>query len=145
MSLLSQLRPKSGSTHSDKRLGRGDSSGHGGTSTKGHKGQKARSGVRMKRGFEGGQMPLMRRTPKFGFNSRWPVKYHLVSLEQLNQFDQEVTPELLIKARVVRAPGPIKVLANGSLKKALTVKANKFSEKAKAAIESSGGKVEVIK
>jgi large subunit ribosomal protein L15 len=146
MSLLSSLRPKKGSVKRKKRLGRGDSSGHGGTSGKGHKGQLARTGGRVRRGFEGGQTPLHRRAPKFGFsNVDFATKYNVVNLTQLETMSGEVNPVTLKSSKIVRARGPIKVLGNGSLKKALTVKAHQFSEAAKKAIEAAGGKVEVIK
>ena len=145
MSLLGQLKPKEGSTHSRKRRGRGDGSGLGSTAGKGHKGQKARSGGKIRRGFEGGQMPIMRRLPKFGFtNEKFKVEYDIVSLDQLSKFSGEVTPEILYNEGVVKK-GLVKILANGTIDKALTVKAHKFSEKAKTAIETAGGKVEVIK
>jgi len=146
MSLLSSLRPKKGSIKRRKRLGRGDSSGRGGTSTKGHKGQLARTGGTVRRGFEGGQTPLHRRAPKFGFsNVDFATKYNVVNLAQLEKLTGEVNPTTLKSQKVVRARGPIKVLGTGTLKKALTVKAHQFSEAAKKAIEAAGGKVEVIK
>lgn len=146
MSLLSSLRPKKGSIKRKKRLGRGDSSGKGGTSGKGHKGQLARTGGKVRRGFEGGQTPLHRRSPKFGFsNVDFATKYNIVNLAQLDKLSGEVTPETLKKYKLVRAKGPVKVLGNGQLKKALTVKAHQFSESAKKAIEAAGGKVEVLK
>lgn len=144
MSLLSELRPKKGATGYRKRVGRGNGSGLGGTAGKGHKGQKARTGGRVRWGFEGGQTPLMRRLPKFGFNNhnfrnRWDV----INIETLNQFDGEVTPETLDKAGLV-AHGRIKILGKGTLTKKLKVKAHKLSDSAKAAIEKAGGTVEVI-
>lgn len=146
MSLLSSLRPKKGSIRRKKRLGRGDSSGKGGTSGKGHKGQLARTGGKVRRGFEGGQTPLHRRSPKFGFsNVDFATKYNIVNLAQLETLSGEVTPTSLKANKLVRAKGPVKVLGNGQLKKALTVKAHAFSEAAKKAIEAAGGKVEVIK
>lgn len=145
MNLLSQLKPRSGSTHKKKRVGRGDSSGWGGTAGKGHKGQKARSGAPIKRGFEGGQMPMARRLPKFGFtNVNFRTEYNIINISQLNNFDGEVTPELLKKNGLVGS-GLVKVLADGQLSKALRVKAHKFSETAKKAIEGAGGTAEVIK
>ena len=146
MSLLSSLRPKKGSVKRKKRLGRGDSSGKGGTSGKGHKGQLARTGGKVRRGFEGGQTPLHRRSPKFGFsNVDFATKYNIVNLAQLETQSGEVTPATLKTSKLVRSKGPVKVLGNGQLKKALTVKAHAFSEAAKKAIEAAGGKVEVIK
>lgn len=145
MSLLAELKPKRGSTHKERRVGRGDGSGWGGTAGKGHKGQKARSGAPIKRGFEGGQMPMARRLPKFGFtNAKFKTEYNIVNISQLNMLDGEVTPETLRTAGLV-GKGLVKVLANGEMSKSLTVKAHKFSETAKQAIEKAGGTVEVIK
>jgi large subunit ribosomal protein L15 len=144
MSLLSSLRPKSGSTHKRKRIGRGDSSGWGGTAGKGHKGQKARSGAPIRRGFEGGQTPMARRMPKFGFtNVNFKTEYNIVNLSQLNNLEGSVTPESLLAAGLVRK-GLVKILAKGQLNKVLKVKAHKFSEAAKKSIESAGGTAEVI-
>lgn len=144
MSLLSSLRPKKGSTGYRKRVGRGRGSGLGQTAGKGHKGQKARAGGRVRWGFEGGQTPLMRRLPKYGFsNVAFATEYDVFNISQLNQFDGEVTPEVLEKAGLLRA-GRVKILARGEIKKGLTVRAHKFSEAAKQAIEKAGGKVEVI-
>lgn len=144
MSLLSQLKPKKGSTGYRKRVGRGNGSGLGGTSGKGHKGQKARAGGRVRWGFEGGQTPLMRRLPKFGFsNVPFETAYDIFNLEQLESFGSEVSPEVLEAAGVLRV-GRIKILGRGELKTAMVVKAHKFSTKAKEAIEKAGGKVEVI-
>lgn len=145
MSLLKTLAPANGSTHSPKRVGRGIGSGMGGTSTKGHKGQLARTGGKVRRGFEGGQTPLHRRLPKFGFsNVAFANNFEIVNLSQLAKFSGEVTPESLYAAGLV-SKGAVKILGNGELKTALTVKAHKFSESAKKAIEAAGGKVEVIK
>jgi large subunit ribosomal protein L15 len=144
MSLLSSLAPKAGSTHYPKRLGRGKGSGLGQTSGKGHKGQLARSGGVSRRGFEGGQTPLIRRLPKFGFNNaKFETVYEVVNLVQLDKLSGTVTPESLREAGIVHGD-LVKILASGKLTKALTVKANKFSEAAKKAIEAAGGKVEVI-
>lgn len=144
MSLLSQLRPAKGSTKYNKRRGRGDASGLGGTAGKGHKGQKARSGGRVTRGFEGGQMPIHRRFPKFGFNNKFRIEFSVVNLENLSKLTGEVTPETLLKAGFIKKT-PVKVLGYGKISKALTVKAHGFSETAKSAIEAAGGKVEVLK
>ncbi len=144
MSLLSSLAPAPGSKHYQKRLGRGRGSGLGQTSGKGHKGQLARSGGKVRRGFEGGQSPLVRRLPKFGFsNVKFETKYSVLNLGDLEQMSGVITPESL-KASGVIKNGPLKILAFGKLSKALTVKAHKFSAKAKSAIESAGGKAEVI-
>jgi large subunit ribosomal protein L15 len=146
MSLLEKLIPKKGSKHQQKRLGRGDASGQGSTAGKGHKGQLARTGGKVRRGFEGGQTPLHRRLPKFGFsNVDFATTYEIVNLSQLEKLSGEINPETLRAKRVIRRPGPVKVLAKGELKKALTVKAHGFSEAAKKAIEAAGGKVEILK
>lgn len=145
MSLLKSLAPKEGSKHYPKRIGRGIGSGMGGTATKGHKGQLARTGGTVRRGFEGGQTPMHRRLPKFGFsNVAFATEYDIVNLSQLAKLSGEVTPETLHQVGLV-GKGLVKVLGNGELKTALTVKAHKFSESAKKAIEAAGGKVEVIK
>lgn len=145
MSLLSQLAPAKGSKHSPKRIGRGIGSGKGGTSTKGHKGQLARTGGTVRRGFEGGQTPLHRRLPKFGFsNVAFANNFDIVNIGQLASFSGEVSPETLREAGLI-GRGEVKILGNGEIKKALTVKAHKFSDSAKKAIEAAGGKVEVIK
>lgn len=143
------IQPAVGANTSEKRLGRGIGSGLGKTSGKGHKGQWARSGGGVRPGFEGGQTPLARRLPKRGFNNKFAVTYDIVNVEVLNMFDEGtvVTPELLAERRVVNSKnnGGIKVLGNGHLTKKLTVKADKFSASAKAAIEAAGGKAEEIK
>jgi large subunit ribosomal protein L15 len=145
MSLLSSLAPNKGAKHYPKRLGRGRGSGLGQTSGKGHKGQLARSGGTSRRGFEGGQSPLIRRLPKFGFsNKMFETKYSIVNLAQLENLSGTITPEILKKSGLVHN-FPIKILGKGKLTKALTVKAHKFSEKAKASIEAAGGKIEVMK
>ena len=130
-----------------KRLGFGPGSGHGKTSTKGHKGQRARSGFSIKRGFEGGQTPLYRRIPKRGFNNyEFRTEYAIVNLDTLVELETaEITPELLVERGVIKnLKSGIKVLANGEIKSPLTVKAHKFSEAAKAKIEKAGGKALVV-
>ena len=149
MSMLSELRPAKGNDKkATKRRGRGDGSGLGGTAGKGHKGQLARSGGRSRRGFEGGQMPLHRRLPKHGFNNyEFRTEYSIINISTLEKLKtNEVTPEKLREARMIHRLDlrPLKILGNGKLTKAITVKAHKFSEGAKKAIESAGGKVEVI-
>lgn len=143
------IQPAVGANTSEKRLGRGIGSGLGKTSGKGHKGQWARSGGGVRPGFEGGQTPLARRLPKRGFNNKFAVTYDIVNVEVLNMFDEGtvVTPELLAEKRIVNSKnnGGIKVLGNGHLTKKLTVKADKFSASAKAAIEAAGGVAEEIK
>lgn len=143
--ILDKLRPAKGSTHYRKRVGRGMGSGQGGTAGKGHKGQKARSGGTVRRGFEGGQTPLVRRLPKFGFsNAQFKDTYAIINLQELAKYGKEVTPEILYKHGAVKKNSLLKVLGKGKLDKAVTVKAHKFSESAKTAIEKAGGKVEVI-
>jgi large subunit ribosomal protein L15 len=144
MSLLSTLRPKWGATGYRKRVGRGTGSGLGGTAGKGHKGQKARAGGRVRWGFEGGQTPMMRRLPKFGFsNKAFETAYDIFNLSQLEKLGKEITPETLGAAGLL-SYGRVKILGNGEIKKAVTVRAHKFSAKAKEAIEKAGGKAEVI-
>jgi large subunit ribosomal protein L15 len=140
---LHTLKPRPGSKHRVKRLGCGESSGHGKTSGKGHKGQKARSGGSIRLGFEGGQMPLIRRMPKRGFNnSDFKTRFAIVNLDTLNAFDNGATvdEQALLAAGVIRRPyDAVKILGSGELKKKLTIVANKASESAKAAIEKAGG------
>lgn len=146
MSLLSTLRPRKGSTHKERRVGRGDGSGWGGTAGKGHKGQKARSGAPIKRGFEGGQTPMARRLPKFGFtNNKFKTSYEVLNLDQLELFDGEISPEILKEKGVVSKTSLVKILGNGKISKSINVKAHKFSASAKSAIEAAGGTTEVIK
>ena len=143
---LHELSPAPGSVKDVKRIGRGHGSGNGKTAGKGHKGQKARSGHGMRPGFEGGQMPLQRRVPKRGFNNIFAAKYEIVNVADLNAFDDKAvvdTEALKAKGLVKKAENGIKVLGNGELSKALTVKVAAFSESAKAKIEAAGGKAEV--
>jgi len=142
---LHELKPAEGSRQVRNRVGRGTSSGNGKTAGRGQKGQKARSKVRL--GFEGGQMPLFRRMPKRGFNNINRKEYAIVNLETLNKFEDgaEVTPALMVESGIVKnEKDGVKVLGNGELNKKLTVKANKFSASAKAAIEAAGGQAEVM-
>ncbi len=143
-----ELSPAPGSRKDRKRVGRGDGSGHGTYSGRGLKGQKSRSGYRMRPGFEGGQLPLIKRLPrKRGFTNIFRIEYSIVNLDRLNSFpaDSEVTPEVLLKAGVVKSlRQPIKILADGQLKHPLVVKANRFSAAARAKIEAAGGKAEEI-
>jgi large subunit ribosomal protein L15 len=140
---LSNLKPRPGSKHRVKRLGCGESSGHGKTSGKGHKGQKARSGGSIRLGFEGGQMPLIRRIPKRGFNNaQFKTQFAIVNLDALNAFDNgaAVDEQALLSAGLIRRPyDQVKVLGGGELKKKLSITVNKASESAKAAIEKAGG------
>jgi large subunit ribosomal protein L15 len=143
-----ELSPALGARRGRKRVGRGDGSGHGTYSGRGVKGQKSRSGFSRKRGFEGGQLPLIKRLPrKRGFTNIFRTDYSLVNVDMLNRFEagSEVTPERLVEAGVVKSLGkPIKVLARGDISHPLSVKANAFSAAAKAKIEAAGGKVEEI-
>lgn len=146
---LGNLSPAEGAVTPAKRLGRGIGSGLGKTSGKGHKGQWARSGGGVRPGFEGGQMPLIRRIPKRGFNNHFKNTYSIVNLSVLDSFDANSTVDIftlnekgLIK--VIKGSVGLKVLGNGTISKALTVKANSFSASAKEAIEKAGGKAELI-
>jgi large subunit ribosomal protein L15 len=142
---LHNLRPRPGSRHRVKRLGSGESSGHGKTSGKGHKGQKARSGGSIRLGFEGGQMPLIRRLPKRGFNNAaFHKNYAIVNLDSLNSFKAGTTvnEELLRESKLIRGNfAGIKILGDGELKHGLTIEADKFSESARAKIEKAGGSI----
>ncbi len=142
---LHNLQPRPGSKHRVKRLGCGESSGHGKTSGKGHKGQKARSGGSLRLGFEGGQMPLIRRLPKRGFNNAaFHKTYALVNLDALNAFKAGtvVTEELLRSSKVIRGSGAgVKILGGGELKHGLTIEADKVSASAREKIEKAGGTV----
>ena len=142
---LNELQVAEGSRNVRNRVGRGESSGNGKTAGRGQKGQKARGKTRL--GFEGGQMPLFRRMPKRGFTNINRKEYAVVNLDVLNRFDNgtEVSPAMLVEAGIVKSElNGVKILANGQLEKSLTVKANKFSASATAAIEAAGGKAEVI-
>jgi large subunit ribosomal protein L15 len=145
MMRLHNLRPRPGARHRVKRLGCGESSGHGKTSGKGHKGQKARSGGSIRLGFEGGQMPLIRRLPKRGFNNAaFHATYAIVNLSDLNEFKAGtvVNEELLRESKLVRGDvAGIKILGDGELKYALKIEADKVSESAKAKIEKAGGTI----
>jgi len=145
MSSLGNLKKFRGSTHNSKALGRGRGSGKGGTSTKGGKGQKARKGAPIRRGFEGGQTPLIRRMPKVGFsNQPFANRFEVVNVNQLSKLSGTVGPEEMAKAGLVSKAARVKILGRGEAPKGLTVKAHKFSESAKSALEKAGGKVEVI-
>jgi large subunit ribosomal protein L15 len=144
---LYELQPAEGAKRSPKRIGRGIGSGMGKTSTKGHKGQKARSGGGKGPAFEGGQTPLQRRLPKRGFTNKFKRELVEVNLEKLNIFDNgaEVTPEILLEKGIIKklADG-VKILGNGKITKKLTIKSNGFSKSAVDKIEKAGGKAEVI-
>lgn len=141
---LSDLRPAAGSTHPTKRLGRGPGSGHGKTSGKGHKGQKARTGGHVRPGFEGGQMPLIRRVPKRGFTNPYKVRWQIVSLEKLGAFaGREVTVAALAEAGLVaRTDLGVKLLADGEAPQGLVVRGVALSATARRKIEAAGGRVE---
>lgn len=144
---LHELKPAAGSTTAPKRLGRGIGSGLGKTSGKGHKGAKARSGGGKRPGFEGGQMPLVRRIPKRGFTNIFAIEYETINVERLEIFEDGtvVTPELLLQNGLIKKiRDGVKVLGSGEVTKKLTVKAHKFTGSAKEKIEAVGGKAEVI-
>jgi large subunit ribosomal protein L15 len=142
---LSNIRAPKKATANKKRVGRGMGSGMGKTSTRGHKGQRSRSGSRMMRGFEGGQMPLHRRVPKRGFTNIFRKEYAIVSIERLAELGEEtINPEVLRKTGVIKGDALIKVLGDGELKSAITVQAHKFSKSAQEKITKAGGKFEVL-
>ncbi len=146
---LSNLKPAKGSTKTSKRLGRGQGSGKGGTSTRGHKGAKSRSGYSRKIGFEGGQMPLHRRVPKWGFKNMNRVEYRAVNLDTLQNLYETrkievIDPEILYANGLIGKNDLVKILGRGELKAKIEVKAHAFSDKAKEAIEALGGVVSVI-
>lgn len=143
---LNQLKPASGSTHHDKRIGRGTGSGHGGTSTRGHKGAKSRSGYSKKIGFEGGQMPLQRRVPKFGFKNINRKEYKSINIEVLQGLVEKngwsvIAPENLMEAGLVSKNDLVKILGKGTISAKVEVKAHAFSKSAEAAIEAAQGTV----
>lgn len=143
---LNNLKPAPGSTHHEKRIGRGQGSGHGGTSTRGHKGAQSRSGYSRKLGFEGGQMPLQRRLPKYGFTNLKRVEYKPINLSVLETIATkknltEISVDTLVEAGYVSKNDRVKILGNGSLSKALKVTAHAFSKSAADAIEAKEGTV----
>jgi large subunit ribosomal protein L15 len=142
---LSNIRAPKKATEKRKRVGRGMGSGMGKTSTRGHKGQRSRTGSRMIRGFEGGQMPLHRRMPKRGFTNIFRKEFNIVSLERLVELGETtITPDVLRKAGVIKTKHPVKILGDGELTVAITVSAHKFSKSAQEKITKAGGKFEVI-
>jgi large subunit ribosomal protein L15 len=146
---LHELSPAKGSKHARKRLGRGPGSGTGKTAGRGEKGQKSRSGHTHRPGFEGGQMPLVRRVPKRGFTNIWRTEYTVVNLSQLEKLDpstgsDEVTPDLLVARGLARRGRPVKVLGVGEVGRAYKVKAHRFSKSARAKIEAAGGSCEEL-
>ncbi len=145
---LKKLSPPKGAVKKPKRIGRGAGSGHGGTSTKGHKGQQSRAGGRTHPWFEGGQMPLQRRLPKRGFKSSAKIEYQIVNLESLAKCagQETVAPLSLKNAGLIRnADTPVKILGEGELKSALTIQAHAFSKSALKKIQEAGGKAELIR
>ena len=144
---LSNLKPKRGSRHAKKRVGRGPGSGHGKTAGRGEKGQKSRSGYKSKLGFEGGQMPLQRRLPKRGFTNIFKQEFAVVNLSDLDVFDDGATvdAETLRSAGLVRSGKKIKVLGTGEISRKLTVTADKFSKTAREKIEAAGGSCQETK
>lgn len=144
---LHDLKPAPGAKKRRKRIGRGPGSGHGKTATKGHKGLLARSGGGKRPGFEGGQMPLIRRLPKFGFTNPFRTEYAVVNVRSFENWSggDTVTPQAMVDAGLVkRKTLPIKILGTGSLKKSLIIQAHKFSKSAEGKIQAAGGRVEVI-
>ena len=141
---LSTIRAPKKANSNKKRVGRGMGSGIGKTSGRGHKGQRSRSGSRMMRGFEGGQMPLHRRLPKRGFTNIFRTEYAVVNVGDLAALGKTITPEVLVKAGVCSKNDLIKVLGDGELKSAITVQAHKFSKSAEEKITKAGGKIEVL-
>ncbi len=147
---LNELKPAAGSKGREKRIGRGEGSGHGGTSTRGHKGAQARSGYSRKTGFEGGQMPIQRRLPKFGFTNPNRVEYKAVNIAVLQAIASEnninvINPDVICEAGYASKNDLIKILGNGEISVAVEVSANAFSKSAAAKIEAAGGKVNTIK
>jgi large subunit ribosomal protein L15 len=147
---LHTLRPAIGATHKEKRIGRGEASGKGGTSTKGNKGGQSRAGYKSKMAHEGGQMPIQRRIPKRGFKNHHRIEYKVLNLGQIDNIIEkygftEVNPDNLYINGFIAQTDLIKILGNGELKSAVAFKVNAISEKAKAAIEAVGGSVEIIK
>jgi len=143
---LHQLKPAKGSTHHGKRIGRGEGSGHGGTSTRGHKGAKSRSGYSKKIGFEGGQMPLQRRVPKYGFKNINRKEYKSINIEVIQKLCEKhgwevITPDNLIEAGLVKKSDLVKILGKGTITSKVEVKAHAFSKTAEAAIEAAQGTI----
>ncbi|MFI3293347.1 MAG: 50S ribosomal protein L15 [Rikenellaceae bacterium] len=146
---LNNLKPAKGSTHHEKRIGRGAGSGHGGTATRGHKGAQSRSGYSRKLGFEGGQMPLQRRLPKFGFTNINRVEFKAINISALEELAAKksltvITIETLIEAGFAQRKDKVKILGNGAVTSALSVTAHAFSKSAEAAIVAAGGQVEKL-
>jgi len=141
---LHDLSPSDGSRSNRKRLGRGPGSGNGKTAGRGHKGQRSRSGFSQRPGFEGGQMPLVRRVPKRGFTNNFRTEYTVVNVSELADLGAEIDPGVLLAHGLVRRGMPVKVLAKGDIATAVTVRAHKFSRAAREKIESAGGTCEEL-
>ncbi|HBU69781.1 MAG TPA: 50S ribosomal protein L15 [Elusimicrobia bacterium] len=144
---LHNLKPAKGSRHRRKIIGRGEGSGHGGSATRGSKGQKARSGDGKMTGFEGGQIPLIRRIPKRGFTSRNKVQYNVINVETLNaafESGAQINPEMLKENGIISRRLPVKILGDGKLEKAFTVTADAFSKSAEEKIKKAGGSIQKI-
>ena len=142
---LNNIKPAAGSTHSQKRIGRGQGSGYGGTSTKGHKGQKSRAGYSQKIGFEGGQMPLQRRLPKFGFNNVNRKEYRAINLDTIQALADaknitDITKDVLVENGLAKKSEIVKIMGRGELKSGVSISANKFTKSAEEAISKAGGK-----
>ncbi|MCP9750754.1 50S ribosomal protein L15 [Ferruginibacter sp. HRS2-29] len=147
---LHSLKPAKGATHKEKRIGRGEASGKGGTSTKGNKGGQSRAGYKSKKAHEGGQMPIQRRIPKRGFTNINRVDYKVINIGQVDQLAEkygftEISPETLYINSLLSQTDLLKVLGNGEIKGKFAFKVNAISEKAKSAIEAAGGTVEIVK
>jgi len=147
---LHELRPAKGATHKEKRIGRGEASGKGGTSTKGNKGGQSRAGYKSKMAHEGGQMPIQRRIPKRGFKNPHRVEYKVLNLGQIDNIVEkygftEINAENLYINGLINQTDVVKILGNGELKSVVTFRVNAISEKAKAAVEAAGGTVEIVK
>ncbi len=146
---LHDIKPVKGSVKAGRRLGRGEGSGTGDTAGRGHNGAKSRSGYSKKQGFEGGQMPLQRRVPKFGFFSRNRIEYRVFNLERLSEIAESnnevsITPAFLEEKGIIRTGELVKILGNGELNSKLNVEAHKFSKSAKSAIEEKGGQAKIL-
>ncbi|AFN73441.1 Ribosomal protein L15 [Melioribacter roseus P3M-2] len=153
MDILSNLKPAKGSNKKEKRIGRGEGSGHGGTATRGMNGQRSRSGAKYKVWFEGGQMPLQRRVPKRGFKSPFKVTYQVINLDRIQKLvdDKKITEDVITSAvlyqngLISKAAAPYKILGSGEIKSQITIEAHAFSASAKQKIESVGGTIKEIK
>ncbi|MBK9272519.1 MAG: 50S ribosomal protein L15 [Saprospiraceae bacterium] len=146
---LHNLKPAKGAVHREKRIARGEGSGHGGTATKGHKGQKARAGAKRKRGFEGGQTPTHMRLPKLGFNNIHRVEYQVYNLDQLSDLSDKYqvttfTPEEMHRLGLCKSNAKIKILGRGEAKKGISIKVHACSQTATEKIQSAGGSVDII-